>query len=264
MSSAEELALLEPFRDQIPDRVFAQAFTLPENGPYGRSRDTLLQADALLESAGWTVRDAVRVNRHTGEAFTLEFITTLVAEERLLIPYGENLKRLGIASTIRRLDTNLMTNRTRQIDFEAMVKQIWLNNIPYAYAIRSHFQSDNADRPDMWNYSGIKDPVVDYLIDKVVYASSEEEVNIAGHALDRILLWGFYLVPGGYPGGRTSVYWDRFCFAAPQEMKTNGWPLLWWMERKKSERVDAAIAAFEKTSEKPERAHIEHIVDTAK
>lgn len=246
LPSAEELALLEPFRGRIPDRVFTRAFTLPENEPYGRNRDSLLQANALLESAGWIVKDSARINRNTGETFSLEFITSSVAEQRLLIPYVENLKRLGIASKVRRLDSNLITNRMGKFDFEAMVEQIWLNNIPYAYAIRSYFQSDNAYRPNMWNYAGIRDPAVDFLIDKVVNAGSEDQMNIAGRALDRVLLWSFYLVPGGYPGGRKFVYWDRFGFSSPQRMKSNGWPLLWWVDNRKSVRVDAAIAALKK------------------
>ncbi|MEE8399816.1 MAG: extracellular solute-binding protein [Desulfobacterales bacterium] len=263
LPSAEELVLLEPFRDQVPERVFTHAFTLPENDPYGRNRGTLLQANALLESAGWVVKDSVRVNRNTGEPFSLEFITSSVAELRMLSPYAENLKRLGIDSRLRRLDANLMTNRVRQFDFEAMVKQIWLNNIPYAYAIRSHFQSDNADRPNMWNYAGIKDPVVDYLIDKVVYASSEAEMNTAGRALDRVLLWSFYLVPGGYPGGRKFVYWDRFGSSRPEKMKSNGWPLLWWLDKEKNARTDAAIAAFRKKSAEPKKAPSKRSVDSA-
>ena len=242
LPSSKELALLEPFRGQIPERVFTDEFVLPPNESYGRNRDTLRQANELLESAGWVVRDFSRIHRETGEVFTLEFITSMLEEERLLIPYVESLKRLGIASRIRRIDSNLMINRMRQYDFEAMVEQIWLNNIPYSSWMRSRFVSENADRTDMWNYAGVKDPAVDSLVEKVIYAASVEEMNVAGRALDRILLWNFYVVPGAYPGGRKFVFWDRFGYPPRESMKWNGWPHLWWLDKEKSARVDAAIA----------------------
>jgi len=246
LPSAGELALLKPFHGQIPERVFTHEFVLPENRPYGRNRETLLQAERLLEEAGWVVRDFRRVNQRTGEPFTLEFITSSLVEQRLLVPYMENLGRLGITTRLRRLDGNLMVNRMREYDFEGMVEQIWLNNIPYAAWIRSRFLSNNADRPNMWNFPGVKVPAVDFLVEKVIYAASEEEMNIAGRALDRILLWSFYVVPGGYPRGRKFVYWDRFGFPSPESMKWNGWPHLWWIDAEKNTRVDAAIAELKR------------------
>ena len=240
--STEELALLEPFRGQVPERVFTHEFLLPENDPYGRNRDTLLQADALLESAGWVVTDFRRVNRASGKPFTLEVITSAVAQERMLIPYVENLKRLGISAKLRRIESNALVNRKRKYDFEATVQQIWLNNIPYAGWIRSYFLSRNADTPNMRNYAGIKVPAVDALVEKIIYAASEAEMNAAGRALDRILLWNFYVVPGAYPQGRKFVYWDRYGFSPPEEMNWNGWPHLWWVDKKKNAQVEAGIA----------------------
>lgn len=245
MPSAAELALLEPFRDQIPERVFTHAFTLPENNPYGRNRDTLLQADALLEVAGWVVKDFKRVNRATGEPFTLEFLTNSVVQERMLIPYVENLERLGIASKLRRVESSQAINRMRKYDFEVTVSQYWLSNIPPAWRIRSFYRSDNADRPNMLKYAGIKEPAVDFLVEKIIYADTEEEMNVAGHALDRILLWRFYMIPGGYPRGRSFVYWDRFGFPPPEIMKWNGWPHLWWLDEAKNSRVEDGIAELE-------------------
>ena len=246
LPSPEELALLESYRGELPERVFTHEFTLPQNDPFGRNRETLLRADELLESAGWIVRDWKRVNRETGEPFTLEFITSSVVEQRLLIPYVENLERLGISARIRRIDSNLMVNRMREYDYEAMVEQIWLNNIPYAAWIRSRFRSDNVDRVNMANYAGVKVPAVDFLIEKIIHAKSEAEMNTAGRALDRILLWNFYVVPGGYPKGRKFVYWDRFGFPPPESMKWNGWHSLWWLDEEKSARVEAGIAEIDR------------------
>ncbi len=243
LPSAEELSLLEPFRGQIPDRVFTEEFLLPENNGYGRNREALLQADALLESAGWTIRDFKRVNRDSGEPFTLEVITSNVIQERLLIPYVENLKRLGISAKLRRIESNAMVNRRRTYDFEAVVQQIWLDNLPTASWIRSYFLSGNADIPNMQNYAGIKVPAVDALVEKIIFAASEEEMNIAGRALDRVLLWNFYVIPGAYPQGRKFVYWDRFGASPPEKMVWNGWPHLWWVDKEKNARVEAGLSA---------------------
>jgi len=246
MPSKMELELLEPFRGRIPDRVFTDPFDLPQNGAYGRNRDTLLQADELLAEAGWVVKGFQRINKDTGEPFTLEFITSSVARQRLLVPYVETLQRLGIAARIRRIDSNLLVNRLRNYDFESFVEQIWLNNIPVPAWIRSRFLSINVNRPYMGNLAGIDSPAVDFLVEKIIFAKSEEEMNAAGRALDRILLWSFYVIPGGYPKGRKFVYWDRFGFPPPESMKWNGWHALWWLDEAKNARVDAAIDRFKR------------------
>lgn len=246
LPSAAERVLLEPFRGQIPERVFTHAFGLPQNKPYGRNRDALLKADALLEAAGWVVKDFKRVNEETGERFTLEFLISSVTVQRTLMSYVENLERLGIAAKLRKVEINQMVNRRRRYDFEVTMGQIWLSDIPVAPWMRAYFLSRNADRHNMVNWAGIKEPAVDFLVEKVLAAASEEEMNIAGRALDRILLWKFYIAPVGYPKGRNFVYWDRFGSPPPQNMKWDGWPHLWWLDKEKSARVDAGIAALKK------------------
>ncbi|MEE8399068.1 MAG: extracellular solute-binding protein [Desulfobacterales bacterium] len=241
-----ERTLLEPFRDQVPDRVFTHAFTLPENNPYGRNRDTLLQADALLEAAGWVVEDFKRVNVKTGEPFTLSLLADSVVEERNLIPYVDNLKRLGITSRLRRVESSQSVNRMRRYDFEATIRTYWQNDIPFSWTMRSRFMSHNANRLNMENYAGINEPAVDFLTKRLIGATTEEEMNTAGKALDRVLLWKFYMIPGGYPEGRRFVYWDRFGFPPPDAgMKWTGFHHLWWFDAKKSARVDAGITELE-------------------
>ena len=247
LPSAAELLLLAPFRDQIPTRVFTQPVDLPGSHPYGRNRDALLQADALLESAGWVVKDFKRVNHETGEPFTLEFLIISSADERQLTPYAENLSRLGIGTRLVRAESNAITHRMRLFDFEATIRKYYQFKIPLASMLRGFFLSDNADEPNMENYAGIKDPVIDFLVERIIGASSEEEMNTAGRALDRILLWNFYLIPGSFPGGRHLVYWDRFGHPPlDQGMNWTGFPYLWWFDKEKSARVDAGIAALVK------------------
>ena len=246
LPSAEELELLEPFRDHIPERAFSREFALPESPASGPNRESLMRADTLLEEAGWEISDFKRVNRSTQEPLTLSFMARSVGEERLLLPYVDNLKRLGIESKVRRIETSQAINRLRKYDFEVIVNQMWQNSIPLHWLIRSYFLSQNVDRPNMYNYAAIRNSAVDFLTEEAISANSEEELAVIGQALDRILLWSFYVVPGGYPTGRRMVYWDRFGYPAPTpDMKTAGFHEIWWFDEEKSARVDAGIAALE-------------------
>jgi len=197
LPSAAELALLAPFRDHIPARVFTHVFALPENHPFGRNRDALLQADALLVEAGWIVKDYRRVSRLTGDPFTLDVIASSVEAERTLSPYVETLQRLGIASKLRRIEKTQMVYRLRKYDFEVMFGTNRQYSIPMVWSLRPRFLSRNADRHDLHNYPGIKEPAVDFLVEGILAADSKEGHTAAGRALDRILLWQFYMIPGG-------------------------------------------------------------------
>lgn len=246
LPSEPELILLEPFRGQIPERVFTHSIELPKNDDFGRNRETLLRADALLEEAGWVVRDFERVNAVTGEPMMLDFIVTYEDHLRMLVPFVDNLKRLGINAVLRRIENNLMTNRMRKYDFDATVRKYYTWKVPVPYRLRGQFTSRFADLPNMRNLAGIKNPVIDLLVEKVAYATSEDELNTAGQALDRVLLHSHYLIPDGCPLGRHMVYWDRFGqppLGVP-DMNWTGVPYLWWFDKEKSTRVDKAISVY--------------------
>ena len=134
LPSAEELELLRPLRGQIPERVFTDPVELPENGGFGRNRKTLLQADALLEETGWVVRDMRRVHADTGEPFPLELLVTYHDHERMLVPFVDNLTRLGIDAVLRRVENNILTNRLREYDFDATVRKLRVGRCPTATA----------------------------------------------------------------------------------------------------------------------------------
>ena len=243
LPSPEELALLEPLREHIPERVFTHEFTLPTNDGYGRNREALLQAGELLAEAGWVVRDFRRVNAETGEPLRFEIMVRLLEHERMLVPYVENLKRLGIGATVRRVESNIYTNRARHYDFEMTMQKIYTHSIPQPARTRSYLKSESADLPNLWNYPGIRNPAVDALVEKVIAAETEEEMDIAGRALDRVLLWSFYVIPEGAPKGRHLLYWDRFGHPplGREHMNWVGFPHLWWFDREKSDRIDAAL-----------------------
>ena len=244
LPSNGELALLEPFRDQLPERVFTEPVPLPENEPFGRNRDTLLQADALLREAGWVVKDFVRVNEKTGEPLTFDFVISRTDFELMLTPYVDNLKRLGIHTVLHKVENNLMVNRLRSYDFDATIRKFYTFNVPSPSRMRSQFSSQYADPPNMTNYVGIKNPAVDFLVEKIARATTEEEMNTAGQALDRVLLWNFYVIPDGHPVGRHACYWDRFGHPpiGAEYMRWSGFPNLWWIDEQKNARVNAGIA----------------------
>ena len=246
LPSNTELKLLEPFRGQLPERVFTHPVSLPKNGLFGRNRDTLLEADALLVEAGWVVEDFQRVNARTGEPFTFEFIVSYADYERTLVPFADNLKRLGIDAVLRKVESNLMVNRLRNYDYDATMRKFYTFRVPVPARLRSQFTSRPADQPNMTNYAGIKNPAVDFLIEKIADATMEVDMNVAGQALDRVLLWNFYVIPEGHPVGRHLVYWDRFGHPplGVAHMNWTGFPHLWWLDKEKSARVDAGLAGL--------------------
>ena len=240
------LELLETFRGQVPETVFTDPIELPKNEPFGRNRETLLRADALLQQAGWIIQDFRRVHEVTGEPLELEFVVNLHEHQRMITPFVENLERLGIDATLRRIEGTAMTNRLRTYDFDATVRKVYTWKVPFPTPMRRTFTSEYADMPNMRNYPGIQNPVVDTLVDMVVKARSEKVMNTAGRALDRVLLHNFYVIPDGHPIGRHMVYWDRFGHPpiGVPHMNWQGIPYLWWFDEEKSARVDAGIAAL--------------------
>ena len=246
LPSEAELALLEPFRDAVPGRVFTHPVPLPKNGLFGRNRDTLLTADALLVEAGWVVEDFRRVNARTREPFTFDFIIASEEHERMLTPFVDNLKRLGIDAALRKVERNLMVNRLRNYDYDATMRKLYTFRVPFPARMRDQFTSVSADQPNMTNYAGIKNPVVDFLVEEIAQATTEAEMNAAGRALDRVLLWNFYVIPEGHPVGRHLVYWDRFGHPPLgfEHMNWTGFPVLWWLDEEKNARVDAWLAGM--------------------
>lgn len=241
-----ELELLEPLRDQIPPRVFTHAVELPESNPFGRNREGLKRADALLRDAGWMIEDFKRVHKETGAQLRFEIVVWLNDHEKMVVPFVDNLKRLGVDVVLRKVEQNILTSRKRVFDFDAMVTKMYTFNIPSPARIRSQFTSPYAAVENMENYAGIVNPAVDSLVQQVIDARSEAEMQIAGRALDRVLLWNFYVIPDGHPLGRHIVYWDRFGHPplGAEHMKWTGWPYLWWSDAEKSAAVDAGIEAL--------------------
>lgn len=232
LPDAAELNLLEPFRSKLPPEVFTKKWEPPSTSPPGSLRENLRQARALLEQAGWKLDQGVLRNAK-GEAFEFEVMLTSTQGrgfERILAPFARNLEKLGISMKYRSVDTSLYQRRTDKFDFDMMVASFAQSQSPGNELIaRWHSSSVNQEGSD--NVIGIKDPVVDALIDKVIFATDRRQLITATRALDRVLLHSDYLVPNWYIATHRVAYWDKFGVPAstPLYYAADSWMrMTWW------------------------------------
>lgn len=237
-----ELALLEPFRDQLPKEVFEQEFKLPVTDGSGNNRDQLRQAIALFKAAGWEVRDRKLTELATGKPMRFEILLDSPLFERITSPFVKNLERLGIEATIRTIDAAQYENRTKQFDFD-MVVEIVGQSLSPGNEQREFWGSKAAGEPGSRNLPGIASPVVDAMIDKVIRAQTRDELETACRALDRVLLWGFYVVPHWYGKSDRLARWDKFG-RPPAFPKYGIDQFAWWIDPAKAAQLEQARAAL--------------------
>ena len=232
----EELAALEPFRGQVPDSVFGEAYTPPVTDGSGWLRDNLRRANALLQAAGWVVKDLRLVNAATGEPFRFEILLVSPAFERIALPYVRNLKRLGIEAKVRLVDENQYINRFRQFDFDMMV-WVWGQSETPGNEQYEYWSQAAADSQGSRNLAGVRDPVVDELIELMLRSESREQLNQRTRALDRVLLWGHYVVPHWHIRADRVLYWDKF--GVPKmPVRTGVMTDRWWFDAKRAAALE--------------------------
>jgi len=249
LPSEAELKLLEPWRGKIPDRVFTEEWKGIESDGYGYNRKNLKRAIQLFAEAGWEVRDGVMTNVTTGEPFTLDLVFVSPYVLRQEEPLMDNLRLLGIKVTARAPEVSNWLYRMREGKFDGGVYNFIPSNTP-GLTLRNRFSSASADSPAGQNWGNIRDPAVDDMIEHVIEARTPEDFYAATHALDRILLWNFFYIPGlGAPGYRL-VYWDRFGIPADRPPLLNpAWYDTWWYDPAKARRVKEGLATIEKTTD---------------
>ena len=239
LPSAAELALLEPYRGAVPEEVFTSEFVPPSTDGSGNNRGNLRAARALLEQAGWVTRDGALVNAASGEAMTIEFLYFEPTFERIYAAFGRSLERLGVAVTLRLVDSASYEERLKTHDFDITTRRFVFSLSPGA-ELNFFFASATADQVGSPNSAGIKDPVVDSLIARVVGARDRPGLLAAARALDRVLLWGHYMIPQWYKGAHNLVYWDKFARPALKPRYARGVIDTWWIDREK----DAALTGY--------------------
>jgi microcin C transport system substrate-binding protein len=232
-----ELALLDKYRAQLPPDLFTKPFQLPVTDGSGNHREEMRDALALLEQAGWKVRDRKLVNAD-GQPFTFEILLDQPAFERVSLPYVQWLSRLGIDARVRTVDPAQFQRLMDTYDFDMVVVSYGESESP-GNEQTGYWTCSSAKEDGGYNLMGVCSPVIDDLVRQVVSASDHEHLLIATHALDRVLLAGWYVVPHWYLQSVRAAYWDRF--GRPGEPVRTGLEFgSWWVDPVKSAAIDAA------------------------
>jgi microcin C transport system substrate-binding protein len=224
-----ETAILEPFRDRLRPEVLTQPFEPPKTDGTGQLRTQTREALRLFGEAGWTVRNNQLVNAR-GERFRTEILLRDQSVVRIVEPYVQALQRIGIDASVRVVDTAQYQNRTDDYDFD-MVVVAFNFFAPPSTEMRSYFTAESAEKPYGGNYAGIRDPIVDALVERIVKRESLEDLQAATRALDRVLLWGRYVIHFWYQDKAWIAHWNRF--GRPDTASRFGvgdFPTTWWID----------------------------------
>ena len=233
--SKAELALLEPYRDQLPKEVFEAPYVPPKTDGSGRNRRNLLIASKLLESAGWVIKNGRRVNAK-GEPLTIEFLSLSRTGERIAIPYAQNLKFLGIQATVRRVDPAQYERRIKSFDFDIVGARQVLPMTP-GVEMRNLWSSQAARAKGSRNLAGIANPVIDALIERAVRAKTRDELYTVCRAIDRVLRAGHYWVPHWYKASHWVAFWNKFSWPAIKPAYARGIIDTWWYDADKAAKL---------------------------
>lgn len=232
--SAEELALLEPHRDKLPEAVFGMPYSPPVSDGSGSDRKLLREAAALLEAAGYKVQDGKRVNQ-AGERLSIEILLFDAGFERIVGPYVENLRRLGIEAAMRKVDPAQYERRVKAFDFDMTTTRYVMNLTP-GVELKAFWSSESARLDGSRNLAGIQDPVIDQLLDKVLAAKTRAELVVATRAIDRVLRASHYWVPHWYKGSHQMAYWNKFDRPATKPRYERGVEDTWWYDAAKARK----------------------------
>jgi microcin C transport system substrate-binding protein len=237
LPEGKELEILEAVRDKVSADLFTKPYTNPVGGSQQANRNNLRDALALFREAGYEIQNTKLVNAKTHEAFSCEFLVDDPATERFVLFYKPSLERLGMTVSVRVVDSAQYENRLRQWDFDIIVAS-WGQSLSPGNEQRDFWSSTAADRPGSRNLVGIKNPAVDQLIERVIFSKDRDGLVAATKALDRVLLWNFYVVPQWTYGKQRTARWDRF--GHPQNMPKYGaaaFPTVWWWDAEKAAKV---------------------------
>lgn len=254
LPSGDELEILKRFRGRIPDAVFTKPYRAPSTDGSGWPRENLRKAFALLADAGWVVRDKKLVNEKTGEQMRFEILLVSKEFERIVLPFVRNLQRLGVDARVRLVDSSQYINRLRSFDFDLIVSVTPQGESP-GNEQRNYWTSAAADSPAARNLAGIKDVIVDELVDLVITAPTRESLVARTRALDRVLLHGHYVIPNWHLRSDRTLYWDKFSRPAVTPRRGTSTDY-WWFDAEKAARLERSRlgqppVAQDQTSDSP-------------
>ena len=231
-----EFKILEPYRGRIPEQVFSKVYQPPVTDGSGNLRTNLRQALRLLKQAGWQVKGGKLVNHKTGQPFRFELLLVSPSFERVALPFKRNLKRIGIEMNVRTVDTAQYERRVENFDFDMIVMTQGQSLSP-GNEQRNFWTSAKAGIPGSRNLAGIKDPVVDDMVELLIAAPDRQSLIERTRALDRVLLWGHYVIPHWHLQQFRVAYWDKF--DRPQIAPKYDLGLdTWWVDPAKEAALD--------------------------
>jgi len=231
LPSGDELVLLEEFSGQVPPEVFSSEYAPPTSQREGGMRANLREARRRLEKAGWVLKDDQLVNAETGTPLAFEILLSNPQFERVAAPFRKNLERLGIDARIRTVDSSQYEKRIEDFDFDMIVGGAGQSLSP-GNEQRDYWSSKTADILGSRNTIGIKDPVIDELIERVIAAPDRKTLITHTRALDRVLLWGHYVIPHWHIQAYRVAFWNKFSQPAVTPKYALGFNF-WWIDPEK-------------------------------
>jgi len=225
----DELKLLLPYKDQLPPEIFVTPLAAPSTNPPASLRSNLLLAKKLLAEAGWQVKNGVLTD-DTGTPFRFEILLVSPSFERVMAPYVKNLSRLGIKATYHTIDPALYSDRVKNFDFDMVINVFGQSQSP-GNEQRDYWSSNSAHRKGSRNLAGINSPVVNSLVNAIIYARTQKDLTAACKALDRVLWYGYYVVPNWYLAYHRLAYSAKFNMPKILPLYYSPYQLLysWWI-----------------------------------
>lgn len=232
--SPTELKVLEPIKDQIPERVFGEAYQPPKSDGSGRIRSQMRTALKLLKEAGWETKNGALTNVETGQPFEFELMVFSPTTERIADPLKKNLSNLGINMNIRTVDTTQYLKRWHERDYDMIFRSYSANAYP-SPSLKIVWNSNFID--STYNQAGVRNPAIDYLTEEIdKYQQDPEMLKALGPALDRVLTWNFYAIPAWHTSVFRVATWDKF--ARPEIRPEYDLGLdTWWIDTDKAQKL---------------------------
>jgi microcin C transport system substrate-binding protein len=238
LPQGKELEILEPYKDKLPPELFTQQFSIPAFDNPQAERKILKMAVDLFAEAGWAIQGGKMVNTKTGQPFAFEILDFRQGAEATLNPYVDMLRKIGITATLRFVDSSQYINRVNNFDYDMITSVLPQSDSP-GNEQRDFWSSKAADTPGSRNYAGIKDPVVDALVDRVIFATDRDDLSAAARALDRVLLWNYYSVPQFTRPDVWLAYWNKFGIPDKQPTYLGPDTDSWWIDVDKEKALAA-------------------------
>lgn len=237
LPKGKELELLNNYKENLPNEVFEKEFRPPQSNGRGHNRSNLRKAQKILAEQGWTTVNNTLTHKETGQKMTFDILVDDKKGEELSLPFVKNLKKLGIQVNIKRVDTPRWINLVRKFDFDMTLFSV-PNYLTPGSELRVYWGSKSAQSPGARNIIGVENKVVDQLIEQVISSKDKTSLTTSTRALDRVLQWGYYMVPQFHAEYQRLLYWNKFSMPQLEEPTLRGVNIMtWWVDIEKAKSL---------------------------